>query len=238
MYRIAICEDEPFFLESNMALTRDILNEEGLKEGEDFAIEVFDDLHLLLQKISLAPDAFQLLLLDIIMGDRNGVDIGTLLRKKQVKCGIIYITSHSEYVFQSFDTRPLQYLLKPIEPLKLKAAILENYQEQRGERALLYLDGAPLPIPVEDIFYLESIRHKVEVHLKDRVISGNGPISALEQKLSPKYFCRCHVGYVVNFVHVFNITRDSITLDDGRKVPVSRRLYQQTAQRYITYLKE
>lgn len=41
VYRIAICDDEPLLAQRNEALTREILTEDGLVEGRDFALEVY-----------------------------------------------------------------------------------------------------------------------------------------------------------------------------------------------------
>lgn len=64
----------------------------------------------------LATDVY---FLDISLKEENGVDIAKKLRAHNYKGHIIFLTGFQEYVFEGYSVRALDYLLKPIDPVKL-----------------------------------------------------------------------------------------------------------------------
>ncbi len=64
--------------------------------------------------------------LDIEMKDLDGVETAKKLRMKNSSAVIIFVTSHPDFVFQGYEVRTLNYILKPYKPEKIKEVILRK----------------------------------------------------------------------------------------------------------------
>lgn len=174
MYRIAICEDEPLTAQENEAILCRILEARRFRRDIDFSITSFSAPEPLLTSLQKEPAAFRLLLLDIVLARENGVELAARLRELNVECSIIYITSYEEYMPHSFATRPLDYLLKPVDEKKLAEAIdwdiRKNY---RPEQIMLPVNGGWRMVETRDILYAEATSHKSAVHLPEETIYVN-----------------------------------------------------------------
>jgi DNA-binding LytR/AlgR family response regulator len=242
LYRIAVCDDEILMAQQNASAIRELLCVESLVENKDYSIDIYTDPSELLERLHDNGDYYHLLLLDVNLEENiegtNGIELGKMLRDSRVNCSLIYITAYRDYVFDSFDTRPLQYLLKPVDKSKLKEALLYDYYNcYESARLVLRLGSRKVPVPVEDIYYLESTQHKVAVYKKDSVIYWNGSLASLDQKLPKEKFCRCHNSYIVNLSHVTELVRYEAHLDNGKAVPVSKQNYNRSIDQYIDYMK-
>lgn len=104
-------------------MARRILDGRGLTAEQDYRIDAFTSPEPLTDQLAAQPKAYALLLLDIELAGKNGVKLASFLRKKQFTASIIYITGHAGFTMDSFPTRPLDYLLKPVDEARLAAAL-------------------------------------------------------------------------------------------------------------------
>ena len=119
MYRIVIGDDDAPFLKEITERMEQIMSGDALTRGQEYEIVPFADPSALYQKLAAKPDYCQLLLLDVEFAEKNGIKIAERLRELGVDCGLIYITCHRDYVYDCFGTRPLWYLVKPVDWDKL-----------------------------------------------------------------------------------------------------------------------
>ncbi len=85
-----------------------------------------------------------LVLLDIDMPGENGLDFARRLRQRPVPPAIIFTTAHPQHALDAFASSPVDYLLKPIEPARLEAAVQRARQPTRAQQ-----DHAPkLPVQI------------------------------------------------------------------------------------------
>lgn len=238
MYRVAIGDDEPMVLEELNGMVSRCLEAEGLRAGVDYAVDCYSSASPLLAALEADGDHYQLVLLDIEFGGENGLQVAAALRKSSAQFSLIYITSHRDYVFASFDTRPLHYLLKPVDEGKLTELIREDYR-RRYQDARLYLKAGSkhLSLAYGDIYAAEAALHRVFLHLKDSKEEWNGPLTELAPKLPPWRFCRCHNSFLINLTHVTELVRYEARLDNGEIIPVSKRFYKSAVEQYIAFLK-
>jgi len=239
LYRIAIGDDDPVFLRELEDTVRACLTSDGLEWYEDFEIAAFQRPEALMDALLESGEDVQLLLLDIEFGEANGLDIAARLRGQCKAFSLIYITTHEDYVFDSFDTRPLNYLLKPLQKEKLAALLREDYRRQaQDDRLYLKSGGKHLSLPFRDIYAVESSQHTVLFHTPQGVVKCSGPLSALAPKLPRWRFCQCHFSYFVNVAHVVQLTRTEAILDNGEKIPVSKRFFKSAFEQYLSFLKQ
>ncbi len=239
MYRIAIGDDDPVFLKELEDTVRSCLASDGLEWYEDFQIAAFQRPEALLDALLAEGESVQFLLLDIEFGAANGLEIAARLRERDGEFSLIYITSHDGYVFDSFDTRPLHYLLKPLRKEKLAELLREDYRRQAQDDRLYLKSGVKhLALPFRDIYAVESSQHSVLLHTPQGVVKCPGPLSALAPKLPRWRFCQCHFSYFVNMAHVVQLTRAEAVLDNGEKIPVSKRFYRSAFEQYLSFLKK
>jgi two-component system, LytTR family, response regulator len=173
----------------------------------------------------LAPDV---IFLDIQMPEMTGFEMLTRLDEVPQ---IIFTTAYDEYAIQAFEVSALDYLLKPIVPARLAAAVaklsprklpprLEQVFVRDGERCWL--------VRVADIYLLESEGNYTRVCFKtERPLIGRS-LAALEARLDPAIFFRASRAQIVNLKWVEKIETGpagnlEITLRSGETVGVSRR---------------
>ncbi|MGN1086684.1 MAG: LytR/AlgR family response regulator transcription factor [Porcipelethomonas sp.] len=180
-----------------------------------------------------------LLLLDIEMGDMNGMELARNLRAKGDMLPIIFITGFSEYMGEGYDVEALHYLLKPVDKNKL-FAVLDRYADRhKADRIVILPVGDEFVcVNSDDIVYLEAFGKKTQVTLRDgkEIICTCG-LSTTAEKLG-NGFVPCHRSYVVNIRYIHSISKTEITLDSGKKIPLSRRLYDSVNKVFINYYKE
>ena len=237
MYRIAIGDDDPIFLREAGTLVAQSMEADGLEQGVDYDITRYSSAPPLLDALRQDRERYQLLILDVEFGADNGIRIAAALRELQAGFSLIYVTNYREYVFQSFDTRPLHYLLKPVDKEKLTALIREDYQ-CRYLDARLYLKkgGKHLALSFSGIYAVEASSHRVLLYLREHTEEWTGSFRALTPKLPGWCFCRCHNSYFINLAHVTELTRYEARLDNGQIIPISKRFYKSVIQQYIAFL--
>jgi len=194
----------------------------------------------------LSPD---LLLLDIQLPSGTGFD---LLDKLDPLPLVVFTTAYDQYAVRAFESNALDYLIKPVEPERLAAAL---------DRARARLDSAASreearaggPLGADDTVFLRDGERCWFVSLRDIsqiVVDGNyvrvwfngqramlaRSLSALEARLDPALYFRANRNTLVNLRHVASINpwvNDGyqLKLRDGNELEVSRRQARELRER-------
>lgn len=197
-----------------------------------------------LEKIAaLKPE---LLFLDIQM---PGADGFSLLEKLEAPLpAVIFTTAYDEFAVKAFDFNALDYLLKPIDPNRLIAA-LEKLRVHRSATA--EPEGSAPPqhrltledkvfvretdrcwfVPVKNIRLLESEGNYTRVYFDECKPQLFRSLTAMEERLDPRHFFRANRKQVINFSWVEAIEPWFsggllVKLKGGLKVELSRRQAQ------------
>ncbi len=172
-------------------------------------------------------NVIDILFLDIDMPDMNGIEVARKIRERDERQLIVFLTSHADYVFDTFEVQPFRFIRKTkmhIELfLALKAAI--PILEHRRDRYLeLKTEDGREQINVHDIVYVEMLQRHMHYYLKDgREIAENKTIKKLLQELSyDDHFVLLDSGLLLNIEYEKAYTMQSVTLSNGITLPVAR----------------
>ena len=78
--------------------------------------------------------------------------------------------------------------------------------------------------------------HGKRIILKDRIAEFSAGITELTGMLPEGQFIRCHNSYVVNLEHVEGVSWLSFQMDNGEKIPISRKYYNVCQNAFISYM--
>lgn len=182
---------------------------------------------------TLAPD---LLLLDIQMPGGSGFDL--LARLDRVP-RVIFTTAYDHHAVRAFEVNALDYLLKPIEPQRLAAALAraQSFPEEgsAGSRPIEILerlfvrDGVRCWfVPLREVCMLAAEGNYVRLSWgKERPLLGR-PLHSLEQRLDPKRFFRANRQQIINVDFIEGVELGvggqlHVRLRGGPEVEISRR---------------
>ena len=182
------------------------------------------------------PDA---IFLDIQMPGMNGFE---LLEQMEDLPQVIFTTAYDEYALKAFEVNALDYLLKPVMPARLAAAVarvrprsqparLEQVFVRDGERCWI--------VRLPDIFLLESEGNYTRVNFGGERPLIRRSLNALEEQLDPAMFFRAGRKEIVNLKWIDRVDLAvagglTVTLRGGRTIEMSRR--QSTRLRAILSL--
>lgn len=230
MIRIAIVDDEKVIREQIKKLIE--------KKQTDCEIDTYGTGEDLLK----ASRGYDIVFLDIQMEGMNGIDTAKALRQKADSTVLIFITGVKEYVFDAFDVAAFHYLIKPIEELKFyevyDRAVLEVGKRKQQANGQLFVKtrNRNATFNQSDILYIESRAKKVEIHTKTDIVEAYAVIGELEKQLVGSFY-RCHRGYLVNMAFITEYGNDSITLNNGETIILSKDKYSEFVKVYMRYLK-
>ena len=119
-------------------------------------------------QIDLTTDIFDILLLDIDLPDKNGIDFANDYIKIYPNTKIIFISSHNELVFDSFKVHPYSFIKKENINIELNDTLLEllNLLKLHKKEIVLNNKDHTTIIQQNDIIYIESLKHYCYIHTK------------------------------------------------------------------------
>lgn len=219
-YQIALVDDDALFLENLSSQVQQILQQ----------AEVPHTLHAFAaapQLLLTMENGFQydLFLLDIMMGDWNGLALAQQIRGMGISAPIVFITSTKEYALDGYRVQALHYLLKPVDPPALQELLLKTcrMKQEAHARALTIQHNRDYrKIPLEDIEYIEQVGRKAVIHTFSEQFQSSDSLSHVAAGLPAEMFVRCHQGYAVNLQHIMLLHGPNLETRSGQLLPISR----------------
>jgi two-component system, LytTR family, response regulator len=223
--RALIADDEPLARERVRFL---------LSEDEDFEIagECRNGREVI---TALKESRYDVLFLDIQMPGKDGFEIIEQIGAAHMPV-TIFVTAHNHYAVKAFEVHALDYLTKPVEPERLKAALVRvkeriasqaalmtqeqlksmlvalnegNSERQDFPRRLVVPNGTKDSfVNVDDIEWIEAADYYSCLHVGLKNLMLRETIKELANTLNPKKFVRVHRSAIVNIDHVREILRE------------------------------
>lgn len=235
--RVAICDDDILELENIKKVLLEFINS---KQSEyEITLDTFSSGHNLFDFINHVS-SFDLLVLDILMPEMTGIEVASKIREKNSDCKIIFLTSSPEFAVNSYKVNAFYYLLKPFQKQELLSLLdkaLISIQEEQSKSVVIKGKTGLMRIPLHTIEYIESVKHALNFHLRGgEAASCYAKMEEFrEYLLADRRFVRCHQSFIVNMSMIAQITSKYFVMQDKTLIPISRTLYPQVKQSYISY---
>lgn len=234
MVTFAICDDEPLMVQEIANRLSRYLNERQLTP---YHISRFSNGHALLER----ERDFDVIFLDIQMEQPDGMETARLLRQRNHRSLLIFVTVLKECVFDAFAVEAFDYLIKPLDGSHFRRTMDRaiNTLRQRTAKSLLIQRGTSCEVvPLSQIVYCEVQGRKVYLHLSDgRTIGYYDKLEALERRVDERFF-KCHRSYLVNLEYIRGSHAGRVMLLQGGEIPVSRLRERELTQALLRYMKE
>lgn len=230
MIRCAVCDDETFFRER---ITMGI-QEYAKTKRITCSIDTFSGGEELFS--AKRPD-YDVYFLDIQMQEIDGMKIAGMIREKNDKAVIVFISGYIQYASRGYRVNAIRYILKSqfdeefndcmdavVAKLEIQDEILE-----------IKVDTKQVLIKVSEIMFIENVKRKVYIYMKDRqktVYETYAKITELANELHDSGFIYCHLAYLVQAKEIAEITPSEFVLFSGDRVPISRQRYAQAQKEY------
>lgn len=181
-----------------------------------------------------------ILLMDIRLGEADGIETVKRLAPENSGTQVIYVTGYVEYCTKVYETEHVSFLTKPVQVRELHQA-LERAQERlnrfrREGIAVKEREGVYF-LPFSGIRYLESVGRKLRVVCDDRTYTCYASLRDMTARLDGRFY-QCHKSFVVNVDRLTACERDLFRLRSGESVPISARHRAEARQRFLHALSD
>ena len=233
MVKIAVCDDEKELREMTAAWLRDYF------APQEVLLSLYDGGEALLRAVREENCRFQLAVLDIELGDTDGITVGEELNLLLPACQIIYLTGYLDYAPDVYATRHVYYVYRPRMEEHLPKALemaLAALHEAENSRLVLPQKNGQLVLEKREITRLERRLRVTNIHTADgECVSAAAPLDDLLTQLDSPSFLRCHNSFAVNLSHVAAFRRESFLMKDGTVVPISHAYYAAVREEFQKY---
>ena len=213
--KAAVCEDEEalqLFLEKQVC--------ECMEEaGNNGSCEVFSSAEELLEK---GNPFYDLYLLDIQLGQMTGMELAEKIREKDDHAVILFATNYKEMIRKAFQVSALDYLVKPLDEVEVRQALLRSFRylsKKRNRIALKNQSGVEIC----------SRRGSGEFYVR---------LNDLEHEFKGSLLVRVHASFIINLEKIRSVRKDTITMESGKEIPVTRKYKDQFNRAFQNYCLE
>ncbi|KIL36970.1 hypothetical protein SD71_04525 [Cohnella kolymensis] len=177
--------------------------------------EAADGKELLCRVGAHAPDV---VLVDISMPKLSGLEAIKSCLKRAPHLQVIFITGYEKYAVEAFEISALDYIMKPVELIRLRSSLDKARQMIRGNKQNQYGSAAVMQkklfikaerttyiIPTEDIIFIEKVGKKTYIHTVNKTYETADTLGAVMEKLDYP-FVQSHRSYIINIERLEKIT--------------------------------
>ncbi|MGH8188131.1 MAG: LytR/AlgR family response regulator transcription factor [Steroidobacteraceae bacterium] len=177
----------------------------------------------------------ELMLLDVQMPGGSGFD---LVERLEHVPRVIFTTAYDHHAVHAFEVNALDYLLKPIEPERLAAALARarsaaaaNAPTSGGAtiERLFIRDGSRCWfVPLREVRLMVADGNYVRLYWGDARPLLARPLSSLEERLDPVHYFRANRSQIINLEFIESVEPGiggqlHVQLRGGPEVEISRR---------------
>ena len=236
MYRISVCDDNGGELEKICSIINDYTAENNINAE----VKTFSSGRELIEYED-GGQYSDIYILDIIMPDMNGIQLGKAIRQKNPEAFIIFLTTSKDYALESYSVKSFSYLIKPAVREAVEAELADCFSRisKPPERFVLKCSTGTVSVSAEDIVYIEYYNHRMIYRLAggktlESVYFRETFDSMIGNFIKNGSFIKSSASYLVNMKHIKNVNNVGFTMSDGTLLTVTRR-YAEARKKYIDH---
>lgn len=183
---------------------------------------------------------FDILFLDIDLGNKSGIDLAHTMREHNSESVLIFVSHFSEYAPEGYEVDAFRYLTK----FDLDKKLLIYFSDalallrKRRQRVEIFCEGESIPVPMQALTYVESQGHEQCLQMvgypKEKLYTRL-TMAQLEELLFPQGFLRIHKRYLVNMAYMQSLQSTGALLTTGKSLPASARSYRENKQKFVNW---
>lgn len=237
MINILLCDDE----EKTLVRIRKYID--SICPGIKYPIDVteYTSAEQVLKRLHSSDKISDILITDIDMPDLSGMEMAQVIRAEQLNVILIFMTAHSEYVFQSFEYEPFRYIRKEFMETELLPALQAACEKvNSGRDIVLHIkthDGIAM-VRTGDILYYELENRKCIIYtVQNKRYETWKKISELKNEMGKmeESFLQIYRGCIVNKRYITKIKSESVVLENDVEIPISKRKRQEISDVMMHY---
>ncbi|MBR1740687.1 MAG: response regulator transcription factor [Lachnospiraceae bacterium] len=227
MIKIAICDDDT----EELKHIQDMIDMWTSSHGCTIHAYPFEKAEALINQV-IIDNRYDLYILDILMPEMNGIELGSKLRTVETAghdTPIIYLTSSPEFAVESYEVRAFFYLLKPVAYDKFDK-ILTNAVRQVEKNKVRTLPvrtkSGTYPVTYDEIYYIMLEARALSYVCFDRkiksiTIPGSFKSATAQLAMEPQFF-PCGTSILVNLGQIKVIDKNELTFSNDVRLTIPR----------------
>lgn len=230
--RIAICDD-------NMNHINIIENYIHDLRKTSIECDAYQSGEELIRSFRDGEEQYDVIFLDMEMEQLNGIETANYIREIDEHVIIVFVTSHTEYMRESFKCAPFRFLVKPVDDEEFKTVFYDISKKLSKQRKVFAFteNKAKIRLYCDDIIYCESQDHWIWIHTKDKVYKICKSLTELHGQLDKEMFCRVHKSYIINFLYIKSIKdNDAELYHCDKTIAISRSYKKEVLEEYTNFL--
>lgn len=235
IYKVALCDDESFFLHKHAEIFRLCL----LKLEITYELRIYQSINQLMDFIHKNTDFFHIIALDILMDEKNGIEAAKRIREMNSLVSLLFITSTKDYSYEGYSVEPIHYILKPLSEKVLTPIIKKDHEKRFAPHHIIIPSKEQNHILcIDDILYLEALNRVITVKTEKNTYQYTGSFSMVTSKLPKEQFIQCHKSFFVNIKKVKGINKNKLSGKiylSSEQIPVGRAYFSTVYSQLTSY---
>lgn len=231
MMKILICDDEQQYVDELK-----IHIEKYMQSWfADFEIDTTNNP----QTVVDSNEIYQLAFLDIQMNELDGISLAKILKERNSKIVIFFITSYNDYQDEAMDLRAFRFFEKPFNAERLYCG-LEKAMEYIDESYVdfyVWTDNEHKKILVDDVIYVERGNRQVTLVTTQGNFTTRETFDEWCTILQNSFFYRVHKSFIVNLHYVTGYKYSELFVQNNVRIPIASRRQTDFHKFWFAYLR-
>jgi len=186
--------------------------------------------------------SFDIAFLDIEMPHMDGIEVGKWIRSLSQRLLIIYVSSHTQYVFETFQNQPFQFLVKPViyDTLRIHLSQAISFLNV-GNRFFEFKIGKRIfRENIADILYFESMKRLIKIQKVEGEVTFYGKLIEIEKAIDNMngMFLRINQSILIHFQYIKELSAGEVVMSDGKVFSISKDKRKSVAERYSYFVEK
>ncbi len=229
--KILICDDEKQYIDKLKQYVDDYMRFKCVK----YETDLVSDPKLVLNNNTV----YQLVFLDIQMNEIDGISLAKVLKTRNSKVVIFFVTSFKNYQDDAMDIRAFRFFEKPINPERLYSG-LDKAMEYIDESYIdfyIYTNNEHKKILTDEVVYVERSNRQITL------VTTHGNYTTREtfddwcNILQNSFFYRVHKSFIVNLHYITSYKYTELWINSNIRIPIASRRQSEFHKFWFEYLR-
>lgn len=229
--KILICDDEQQYVDELKIHIENFMK----SRVADFTIDTANNP----QAVADSNEIYQLAFLDIQMDALNGISLARILKERNNKIVIFFVTSYNDYQDEAMDLRAFRFFEKPFNAERLYSG-LEKAMEYIDESYVdfyVWADNEHKKILVDDVIYVERGNRQVTLVTTQGNFTTRESFDEWCAILQNSFFYRVHKSFIVNLHYVTGYKYSELFVQNNVRIPIASRRQTDFHKFWFAYLR-